>query len=611
MTSPLASSRFILCTLALAALAACGGGSDDSAAPAAVGTDAEPSAVAMPDIAAPSPDLAFAPAAVDLPAGGSASVHVALATGADLHGARFDLPGAQRGVVGSFEADADGHGGTLTLSASAAVASAEKDLSVAGASAIDNTKAWVGALRIKTIAVTAAKTLFVDPVGGQDTSDGSQAAPLRTLGKAVTLAASGDTIHLAAGQFTPLGNGDKFPITVPSGITIEGTLNASGGKATVLSPQTSAEQATGLVLAGDATIKHLEMDVFGTAIQAGAGVQSLDNLDLILNHDGVSVFGKAKATLSNSEVFVGLGANLFAATAGGQSSLTLDNTNAETSSQSCMTTTVGVLANQSASLTMRGARFHNFAGQSVFLAGAATGVLGLHIDRQLPAGCQPLAAIESQGPSLAITTASSIYTSGGVNAIGIYKRNGGTLSVDGTEMHGDESENSHFSHSTNIYLEEQSALVLTRSFLRESEVAVDATLNERTVTVADSNFDLNRIAIWTTRGLKVRRSQFRDFNAVSFFGGSLDADLGTLADPGNNSFLRPLGTYDQSQVAELFFPNGSSGTVNAIGNTWNFATQGADIFGHYNKRTTLTGPTAKSIRALNFVFISSTPRVQL
>jgi hypothetical protein len=48
-------------------------------------------------------------------------------------------------------------------------------------------------------ASATAKTLNVNPVSGNDTNAGTTAAPLKTIGKSVTLAQAGDTVNSPAG----------------------------------------------------------------------------------------------------------------------------------------------------------------------------------------------------------------------------------------------------------------------------------------------------------------------------------------------------------------------------------------------------------------------------
>lgn len=80
-------------------------------------------------------------------------------------------------------------------------------------------------------------TLYVNPVSGSDTSgNGSQNKPYKTLTKAIAVLASskrlsnnGVTINLASGDYS-VTNGEKFPIVVPTNVSIIGSNFGSGPK---------------------------------------------------------------------------------------------------------------------------------------------------------------------------------------------------------------------------------------------------------------------------------------------------------------------------------------------------------------------------------------------
>ncbi|NJN21818.1 MAG: DUF1565 domain-containing protein, partial [Leptolyngbya sp. RL_3_1] len=55
--------------------------------------------------------------------------------------------------------------------------------------------------------------LFVHPVNGQDTHDGTRAAPLKTLREALRRSEPGTVIELAAGRYVA-ANGEQFPVQI-------------------------------------------------------------------------------------------------------------------------------------------------------------------------------------------------------------------------------------------------------------------------------------------------------------------------------------------------------------------------------------------------------------
>lgn len=78
--------------------------------------------------------------------------------------------------------------------------------------------------------ITPLSTIYVNPHSGNDTTgNGSQTKPYKSLTKAVevlgaakSFAASGVTIFLANGDYN-VANGEKFPIVVPTAVTITGS----------------------------------------------------------------------------------------------------------------------------------------------------------------------------------------------------------------------------------------------------------------------------------------------------------------------------------------------------------------------------------------------------
>jgi hypothetical protein len=86
---------------------------------------------------------------------------------------------------------------------------------------------------VPTIAPLSA--LYVNPATGSDiTGNGSSAKPYKTFTKAVyvlatakSLATSGVTIYLSGGDYTA-ANGEKFPIVIPTSVTIMGSSFGGG-----------------------------------------------------------------------------------------------------------------------------------------------------------------------------------------------------------------------------------------------------------------------------------------------------------------------------------------------------------------------------------------------
>ncbi|NJR49484.1 MAG: DUF1565 domain-containing protein, partial [Leptolyngbyaceae cyanobacterium CSU_1_3] len=74
---------------------------------------------------------------------------------------------------------------------------------------------------------STSSMLFVNPVSGNDSAAGNQAAPLKTIARALQQAKSGTTIQLAPGTYTA-SSGEAFPLLIPSGVTVVGNESTKG-----------------------------------------------------------------------------------------------------------------------------------------------------------------------------------------------------------------------------------------------------------------------------------------------------------------------------------------------------------------------------------------------
>jgi hypothetical protein len=539
--------------------------------------------------------------------GSETSVTVRVEPAADLTGASFELPEAQDGVSSRFEAAADGATGILTLEASSAVAADDRALTVHGTSG-SGANTWVGALTVRTAASATATTIFVNPTTGSDAADGAQSRPFKTLGKALAVAQAGDTVKLAAGSYTKAVNGEQYPLTVPNGVTIVGTLKSNGAKDSVLSPVSSATQETGLLFAGDATVKDLELDVFGTALFADKGKLTLNNLNFILNVTSLRLRGTARTTLAKSLFFINAQSGVTAVSVDGQVTFTMDGGTIETTGQNCETGVKGIAANQSAQVTLKnGVKIEGIAGSSLDLQGSSKGTLqSSNIDRFLPDGCHPAPAVHFSGASLAIS-GGSIGSAGGTQSFSISTISSGTVTLNDTFLQGDSVSNT----SIGIRLGQDTKLTITNSDISFFGTGIDARFNTSSVTIMGTNFSFNRqLAIFTTSGLKLRNSTFNvNRRSIAFFGTNVSGDLGTSADPGGNTIIH--GGTDPSIIG-VDLGSATSGLVSAVGNTWTAATQGSNINGNYPSKLEV-GPTADQFKnkKRNFFLPNANTKIQL
>ena len=150
---------------------------------------------------------------------------------------------------------------------------------------------------------------YVDPASGNDANPGSAAEPYRTLTHALSVAAAGHTIHLAAGTYNA-ANGEVWPsfaglppvadANVPSGVTVtgDGNLVRLGGPA-------GADTETALVFDGSAEVIGVSIVGFEVGVLAVDGaVVVLDDVHVEGSGEiGVMARGDAELTMRDGSIF--------------------------------------------------------------------------------------------------------------------------------------------------------------------------------------------------------------------------------------------------------------------------------------------------------------------
>ncbi|MEL6351322.1 MAG: DUF1565 domain-containing protein [Cyanobacteria bacterium J06627_28] len=119
------------------------------------------------------------------------------------------------------------------------------------------------------------QTLYVNPEIGSDSADGLEAAPLRTVTRALEVAPPNTVIVLAPGRYTQ-GTGEVFPLQLKPGVTIQGTPGSSDrtaiieGGGSFTSPTRSQQNATIIAAdrAGLAQIAVSNPDGYGLWIES-------------------------------------------------------------------------------------------------------------------------------------------------------------------------------------------------------------------------------------------------------------------------------------------------------------------------------------------------------
>jgi parallel beta-helix repeat protein len=159
--------------------------------------------------------------------------------------------------------------------------------------------------------------LFVNPTAGNDsTGNGSDRAPFKTITQALKVAKENTVIYLAPGTYSQQ-NGEKFPLELKAGVTVQGDPPSKGraviirGGGSFLSPTFARQNATILAvnksgIAG-VTVTNPNIRGYGIWIESSNAVIA-DNTLIGNSHDGISVAGNS-APLIRSNYFANNGAN--------------------------------------------------------------------------------------------------------------------------------------------------------------------------------------------------------------------------------------------------------------------------------------------------------------
>jgi parallel beta-helix repeat protein len=163
----------------------------------------------------------------------------------------------------------------------------------------------------KSTGENAYQQIFVQPDGGNDSASGGEAAPFKTLTKALEAAQPNTIIQLAPGLYSEL-TGEVFPIVMKSGVTIRGNVSDRGqeilirGSGIFLS-RTFAKQKVTIV--GQArsglqgvTVSNPEEQGYGVWVESSSPVIS-DNTFMASGHDGVSVVGSSAPIIRNNHFY--------------------------------------------------------------------------------------------------------------------------------------------------------------------------------------------------------------------------------------------------------------------------------------------------------------------
>jgi hypothetical protein len=467
----------------------------------------------------------------------------------------------------------------------------------------------------------ATTTINVNPTTGQDTNPGTATLPLKTLTKALTLARSGTTIQLAAGNYGPGSSGDQFPasgLPVPAGVTITGATSNGQPASTLQGPGGGAA----LNLASDATISNLSLNGFGVSVFATQGRQTLSNLSITMTGGtapllgtrlagGIFLFGTGQTTLNNSTILL-LGAGTVGVSASAQSQVTINGGTITSGNQPTCVPTTGVQLEQAAQATLSNMHSPGFLNLTTALLVDGTSranVSASVIQRTLPTGCNTIAASVDVESSASLTTngLDDVENGGGnpfppagvdaspgrnTTAPAINISSAGPVTIQGGDIGGS---------VTAIRADGGSgSLTIDRALISPCFNCVDALSSAETLTISNSQIraidELGGFGIITSsdKPLTLRNSNLSG-SARGVLVDSPFADLGT-GDPGQSG-NNNLASFETGVQVDQ---NNPIAFVEAIGDTWNPNVQGADATGHYSLPNVLFNGLSPNANGQNF-----------
>ncbi len=196
-----------------------------------------------------------------------------------------------------------------------------------------------GSSSLTTIQIAQANTVIFVSANGSDANSGVSAdQPLRSLTAALNKnLQSGAIIQLASGTYS-VETGEKFPITIPSGVTLRGNSANQGqeiiisGGGVFVSPTFARQNIAMLVSSGSRiegiTLTNKSPRGYALWVESAQNVTITSNTFANSTHDGVFLTGATSANVSNN-IFTKNGANGLSAlgtSTGNIQSNTFDNT---------------------------------------------------------------------------------------------------------------------------------------------------------------------------------------------------------------------------------------------------------------------------------------------
>ena len=397
---------------------------------------------------------------------------------------------------------------------------------------------------------------YVNPVDGDDDNDGTEAAPFKTVAKAVTVAQAGEIIETLAGTYSG-ETGETWGYTPAAGVTI----HAEGPE--VIFRGTQAE--TAFVLSAPVIIEGMAIRQFALGFEVTAEDVELKRINLDANTQGVDV---VSGSLNTDDLNIRDGLRGIRVQAG-----TAEINGGEISGMGVGCDEYAVLVSGDAAVDLIGTDVVDNPGTVVELADTARMDVTLGAFTNVGGNCSHVFSITGTNTLNLQQTSVSNWDG---NLVGAPETSTATISITDSSTMVDGT-SGLWLHNANLTVSD-STLGGIPGYALEIYTGTEATL-----TNVDVDDNASGILVHDSAGsLRLRDSTI--INSTSFAGAGVrlegndtntttSVDLGTMGQPGGNTFL------SNSPTIHCLWDSGL--TIQAVGNLWTPNMQDADGTGAY------------------------------
>lgn len=412
----------------------------------------------------------------------------------------------------------------------------------------------------------------VNPATGSDSNDGSVDAPVKTIGKALTLAQAGSTVLLAGGTYSEVSGETFIAVTdneggylVPAGASISADTDENGASVVIKSYGTDR---TAFRFVGDGQLSSVKLEGFKRGLVATAGRQLVKDVTMLAISDvGVELEGSANLSCTSCNVSVSRG---FAYKLDGAAQLNVDgesSINEHSPASEATLVAVSLAADSDAE-----ALLNLGSGVSTGTYSVLGGTLTLQdVDVRLRNDQVDLIFVGPEGrlEMFGGRVSGGYFIDGGTSLEALTSY--GSLSINGT-----------------LFEDNPAGALIIEGGSTDISNAIFQNIGDADTVFA--GYGLNAITVVNPAQLKMRGTLIRDVveagnyspptpgthgTGIYVLDASGGIDLGTAGEPGGNRFEECRFT------CVNITSSAGAYTVQAVGNSWMPNLQGADDDGRY------------------------------